>query len=185
MTTSKSSSEIRYTAFLRGINVGGHRQIKMTDLARMFSDMGFGDVRTVIASGNVVFSSDESDVARLTSRIEKGLETGLGYPVDVMLRTVEWLRELIARDPFKAVEGEDGHRYVSFMQSLSKDVPPLPYNASEEGFRILAVHGEDVLSLSSKMPNGRNGDPGKYISKHFGKVSTMRNWNTVVKIAAM
>jgi len=189
MTTSTSTgsppAEIRYSAFLRGINVGGHRQIKMADLARMFSNMGFGDVRTVIASGNVVFRSGESDVAKLTRGIEGGLEAELGYPVDVMLRMVDWLRELVERNPFKAVEGEEGHRYVSFMQSIGNDVPALPYDAAEEGFRILAVHGNDVFSLSSKLPNGRHGHPGKYIAKHFGNVSTMRNWNTVIKIAGM
>jgi uncharacterized protein (DUF1697 family) len=175
----------RYAAFLRGINVGGHRKIKMTDLAAKFVEMEFTDVRTVIASGNVIFSSSELNVAKITSEIEAGLVAGLGYPVNVMVRTVARLREMIALDPFKSVAGEEGHRYVSFMQSIVREHPDLPYDAGNEGFRILAVHGEDVFILSQKLPDGRHGDPGKYIVKHFGKVSTMRNWNTVVKIAAL
>ena len=189
MTASRarttSDDGIRYTAFLRGINVGGHRKIKMVDLAQMFVEMGFADVRTVIASGNVVFTSDETDLQKLTGRIEGELARALGYPVDVMVRTVVWLRELIEIDPFKTVEGEDGHRYVSFMRSIANELPDLPYDEKDEHFRILAVHGEEVFSLSQKMPDGRHGDPGKYIAKHFGEVSTMRNWNTVVKIAEM
>jgi uncharacterized protein (DUF1697 family) len=179
------SGAIRYAAFLRGINVGGHRKIKMTDLARMFSDMGLADVRTVIASGNVVFSSDEANETELTKKIERALEQELGYPIDVMLRRVAWLQELIERDPFASVTGDEGHRYVSFMQSAPKETPDLPYDAPDEYYAVLALHDRDVFWLSRKMPNGRHGDTGKFISKHVGKVATVRNWNTVVKIAEM
>src|SRR5215211_1594331 len=182
---TSDSGAIRYAAFLRGINVGGHRKIKMTDLARIFSEMGFTDVRTVIASGNVVFSSDEANETELTKKIERALEQELGYPIDVMLRGVAWLQELIERDPFASVTGDEGHRYVSFMQSAPKETPDLPYDAPDEYYAVLALHDRDVFWLSRKMPNGRHGDSGKFISKHVGKVATVRNWNTVVKIAEM
>ena len=181
----EASGVIRYAAFLRGINVGGHRKIKMTDLARIFADMGFDDVRTVIASGNVVFSSDETDEARLTKTIEHRLERELGYPVDVMLRRVAWLQDLIERHPFARVEGEEGHRYVSFMQSAPQSTPDLPFDAPAEGYTVLSLHDRDVCWLSRRLPNGRHGDSGKFTAKHIGKVATVRNWNTVVKIAGM
>jgi uncharacterized protein (DUF1697 family) len=180
-----TEGQTRYAAFLRGINVGGHRLIKMDELARIFGDMGLSDVRTVIASGNVLFASDETDEARLTTHIEQSLEKALGYPVDVMLRTIEWLRELEQLDPFHGFEKEDGHRYVAFMQRAPGAVPELPAHFPDEYFSVLAVQEREVFHVTRKMPNGRHGDPGKYIAKNFGKVSTVRNWNTVVKIAAM
>ena len=79
MAKSQTPSEecVAYVAFLRGINVGGHRLIKMTELAKIFSEMGLAGVRTVIASGNVLFSSDEIDEGRLATKIEGELNRTL------------------------------------------------------------------------------------------------------------
>jgi len=139
----------------------------------------------VIASGNVVFSSDDANEDELTKKIEHALEQELGYPVDVMLRTVEWLKELVVRDPFASIASEEGHRYVSFMQSAPREAPDLPFDEPDEYYAVLAMHGRDVFWLSRKMPNGRHGDSGKFVAKHIGKVATVRNWNTVIKIAGM
>ena len=81
---------MRYAAFLRGVNVGGHRPLKMADVRAAFERMGFGNVRTVLASGNVVFyggghDPEKGDLAELTARIESDLERVLGYPITVAL----------------------------------------------------------------------------------------------------
>jgi uncharacterized protein (DUF1697 family) len=188
MTKAKNlepaDGQIRYVAFLRGINVGGHRLIKMDELGRLFTAMGLSDVRTVIASGNVLFASEEADAKKLTARIELALEESLGYRVDVMLRTMARLRDLIELDPVQPKKGE-GHLYVTFLPDVPATVPPLPAHFPDEYFSVLAVSEAEVLVSATKMPNGLHGDPGKYLKKHFGKVTTTRNWNTVVKIAGM
>lgn len=75
-----------YIAFLRGINVGGKKTIKMEDLVRVFASMGFRNVRTFIQSGKVIFDAPETgDV--LTRKIEKKLLKSFGYEVLVVLRT--------------------------------------------------------------------------------------------------
>jgi uncharacterized protein (DUF1697 family) len=182
--TVSDKAGIRYAAFLRGINVGGHRLIKMTELARIFTELGLRDVRTVIASGNVVFTSEETDVAELTERIERGLAEALGYPVTVMLRTVEQLRALVGRDPYPAIDPERAHRYVVFFPALPSTVPDLPIHDPDQGFSLLALEGTDLLLIAERLP-GRQADYGPTVAKLFGKVSTARNWNTIVKIAGM
>ena len=75
-----------FIAFLRGINVGGHR-VKMDRLRELFEELGLEDVSTFIASGNVIFSADSGDVQSLRVKIEEGLAKGLGYDVPTFLRT--------------------------------------------------------------------------------------------------
>jgi uncharacterized protein (DUF1697 family) len=175
----------RFVAFLRGINVGGHHKIKMTDLARMFEAMGHRDVETIIASGNVLFTTRESDEAKLTRSIERAIASELGYEVRVMLRSIGWLRELVRLDPFAGYDELDGHRYVSFYpQPIDSDLM-LPIHVPEEYYSLLAIREGDLFAISSKMPDGRHGDYGKFAAKAFGKVSTTRNWNTIVKITQL
>ncbi len=76
---------MRYVALLRGINVGGRTLVKMADLKTCFEDLGFGGVSTYIASGNVLFESDEDDAAKLTARIEAAIEQRFELPVKVVV----------------------------------------------------------------------------------------------------
>ena len=71
-----------YFAFLRGINVSGQKLIKMTDLAKIFSDAGFSNVKTFIQSGNVIFDSVEPDVKIVEMNLDRILSKALGYRVD-------------------------------------------------------------------------------------------------------
>ena len=180
-----SEGQVKYAAFLRGINVGGHRLIKMTELKRIFSEMGLADVRTVIASGNVLFACDETDEGLLANTIERKLNEALGYEVDVMLRSIERLRELVQRDPFPTKDA-DTHAYVTFLKDAPESLPTLPAHVPEEGFSVLTADDREIFWLSRKLPNGRHGDSGKYFAKNVGKIpATTRNWNTIVKIAGM
>lgn len=84
----------RHIAFLRGINVGGHR-VKMDRLRSLFDDLAFNDVITVIASGNVIFSTESDDVDALRERIEDHLGRELGYEVATFLRSPEQLAAIV------------------------------------------------------------------------------------------
>ena len=77
-----------YVAFLRGINVGGHKLIKMADLVRIFTKAGCRDVRTYIQSGNVIFASPLTDVDYLTRKLETALNKAVGYQVPMILKTL-------------------------------------------------------------------------------------------------
>ncbi len=95
----------RHIAFLRGINVGGHR-VKMEELRRIFAALGFSDVSAFIASGNLVFESPVEDRAGLERRIEGHLEKELGYEVATFIRSTVELEAITALEPFGATEAD-------------------------------------------------------------------------------
>ncbi len=101
-----------YIAFLRGMNLG-KRNIKMDELRAIFSELKFTNVRTYIASGNVIFDAKEKDEKKLTAKIETHLKEKLGYEVFVMLRTHAELAVVLKNNPFKDATGAKG-TYISF-----------------------------------------------------------------------
>ena len=94
----------RYVAFLRGINVGGHKKIKMADLRRGFGSWGFTDVKTLLASGNVAFSAEETQCDALADSIETGIESTFGFEVGVIVRTIASIRDLVSANPFRDID---------------------------------------------------------------------------------
>lgn len=93
----------RYIAFLRAINVGG-RNVKMAELRELIAALGLAEVSTFIASGNVIFSCRSQSPAALEKRIEDGLETALGYPIDTFIRTPTELAAIARHQAFSAAE---------------------------------------------------------------------------------
>jgi uncharacterized protein (DUF1697 family) len=164
----------RYAAFLRAINVGG-RRITGPDLCAPFAAMGFTEVGSFRASGNVIF-----DAARKPSaaRISAGLEEALGYEVGVFLRTRAEMLELAAADPF----GSDDKYHVWFVEKL-------PSAAKQK--QVLALGSEDDrLAWGARelfwRPLGRMTDSEldlKAVGKLLG-TNTVRTNGTVEQIAA-
>jgi uncharacterized protein (DUF1697 family) len=104
----------RYVAFLRGINLG-NRRVKSPELIGHFEAIGFEDVATFRASGNVVFVDPDGDTeAKVQQRVEAGLEEGLGYDVATFLRSAKEVAAIAARDPFDAaaIEASKGKPQV-------------------------------------------------------------------------
>lgn len=112
----------RYIAFLRGINVGGHR-VKMDRLRELFEEMGFSNVSTFIASGNVIFSASSDDVGSLTARIEKCLAERLGYDVTTFIRSPAELEAIAAFKTGNSGSGEPSTSslYVILLQAPVAD----------------------------------------------------------------
>jgi len=107
----------RFAAFLRGINVGGHR-ITNDELRAACEAVGLQDVATFRASGNVIFSAEDGeDPDAIVDRIETGLAGTLGYEVPVFLRTAAEVREIAGHQPFEAevVESSAGKLQVSLL----------------------------------------------------------------------
>lgn len=108
----------RCVAFLRGINLGKRRP-PMSQLRDLFADLGYQDVETFIASGNVIFTSDAA-VAKLPEQIAVHLEASLGYPVDTFIRTASELRKIGETSPFP----EDGDpAYTIHVAFLGQKLP--------------------------------------------------------------
>jgi uncharacterized protein (DUF1697 family) len=105
-------------AFLRGLNVGGHR-VKMDALCQRFEGMGFTDVSSFLASGNVIFTAESDDADDMEGQIEADLTAGLGYAVPAFVRTAAQVREIAGRAPFAAdlLETSDGKLQVALLRS--------------------------------------------------------------------
>jgi uncharacterized protein (DUF1697 family) len=108
-----------YAAFLRGMNVGVHHRLTNDELRSMFSAMGFIEVKTFRASGNVAFTAELRPLAEMTLGIEDALEQSLGYAVPTFLRTAEEMREIAAARPFEPeiVEASRGKLQISILAS--------------------------------------------------------------------
>lgn len=125
----------RYVAFLRGINLG-KRRLPMSRLMELFEELGFAEVKTFIASGNVLFSSKAKDTRALEFKIAKHLEASLGYEVDTFIRTLE---EVVTTGSAKIFpeEGREGIMiYVSFLQEK------LPPDIAKKLAAIRTAHDE-------------------------------------------
>ena len=169
-------------SMLRGVNVGGHNQIKMDALRALYDSLGLREARTYVQSGNVIFKTEERNVARLATRIEDAIEREFGFRPDVVLRTPSELRDAIARNPFAARRGiEPSKLLVTFLAQ-----PPAAA-AREEVLKIKAAPEElRIVDREVYMyyPNGlgRPKLPWTTVAKMLGTSGTGRNWNSVRKI---
>ena len=172
----------KYIAFLRGINVGGHKLIKMDNLRGIFKSMGLSNIRTYIQSGNAGFETKESDKEHLKIKIEKHLKKKLGYHVPVLLRELSALENMLARDPFKGyTDNEQIKLYVCFLEKPPDKIPILPLINQKEGLELIKIIKTDAYLISHPI-KGRYGFPNNFIEQELQVISTARNWNTVVKI---
>ena len=125
----------RYVAFLRGINLG-NRRLPMSRLKELFEELKFADVKTFIASGNILFSTKSKDTRSLESKIAKHLEKSLGYDVDTFVRTLDEVVAVGAAKIFPEA-GRDGISiYVSFLQEK------LPADIAKKLAAIRTPHDE-------------------------------------------
>ena len=172
----------RHVAFLRGVNLG-KRSVKSADLKAAFEAMGFAGVKTLLASGNVVFEADPAAVQQ--TAIESALEAAFGFPIGTVLRRGDEIAAMIDSDPFGRVpEGADVKRYVMLF-----DVSPVPRPALvgvPGDFDVTRIDEREIYLLAYRLENGRYGEGMDGIEKQLGKglLVTTRNWNTIIKAAA-
>lgn len=173
----------RYLAFLRGMNVGGHR-VSMAELRTHFERLGFAEVETFIASGNVIFTAaDGATAAALERTIEAHLRNALGYAVATFLRTPTELRAIAAHVPFPADEVDTpGYTvHVGFLRQAPSSEVARQLTQSQTAMDAFGVHeralywlcrGKSTASLV-KWPT---------IEKAVALDLTMRNLTTVRKL---
>jgi uncharacterized protein (DUF1697 family) len=141
----------RYVAFLRGMNLG-KRRIKNEELQRHFEEMGFEEVATFRASGNVIFLDPGKEAeAKLAARVEDELDERLGYEVPVFLRSIEEVAAIAALRPFdaKEVAKSQGKLQISllFKQPTAAQRKKILAFATDED--LLAVEGREIYWLPS------------------------------------
>ena len=168
-----------YIAFLRGINIG-KRKVLMEDVQNVFVSHGFSTVKTLIASGNVLFASSEKDEKKLCSEIEKNLFDTFGFGIFVILKSKEEIESLIKKEPFGSGDFEKGTRLQITL--FSEDITSSE-TIEKEGFEIHVVDKRTLASIV--YPEGKTTELMTFIDKMFGRNSTTRNWNTIQKLVTL
>ena len=174
-----------YIGLLRAINLGSHNKVSMADLRELLSSLGMKNPQSLLQSGNLVFES----AARATAPLEKLLETSaaktLGLSTDWFVRTAAEWQQAIADNPFpKEATLDPGHTVLMAL----KDAPPpaavKALQAAIKGREVVKTKGRHAYFL---YPDGIG--PSKLtiklIEKNLGTTGTARNWNTVLKLAAL
>ena len=167
----------RYAAFLRGVSP---MNAKMPEVKKAFESAGFTEVKTLLSSGNVVFTAPSAPEATLQRKAEAAMTKQLGRTFLTIVRPVEALRKMLASDPYQAFRlPTDAKRIVTFLLERPSSKVTLPDEV--DGARILAVKGSEVFSAYLPTPKG----PVfmTLIQKSFGSELTTRTWDTVTKVA--
>jgi uncharacterized protein (DUF1697 family) len=170
----------KYIAFLRAINVGGHT-VKMDQLKKLFEALGFTNVETFIASGNVIFDSPSKSTAALQKKIETFLEKSLGYKVATFLRTPAELAAIVNHEPF----GKTEHTiYIGFMGDEPEKPATAKLVSSATPLDEFHVNGREVFWLCRAKLFSESQFNGARLEKILGRAATLRNTTTVRKLAA-
>jgi uncharacterized protein (DUF1697 family) len=174
-----------HIAFLRGINVGGRNMVAMAALREMIGKLGFTGAKTLLQSGNLVFTAAEKTPAALETLLEQETEKRFGVAADYVIRSEKELAKVVAANPFpKEAKTDPSHLVVMFLKSATsaKDVQAL--QEAIKGREIVRGDGKHLYLLypdgigESKLTN-------VIIEKKIGTRGTARNWNTTLKLLAL
>ncbi len=166
----------RYAAFLRGVMP---TNAKMPDLRRAFEAAGFAEVRTLLASGNVVFDARPAGDAALQRKAEAAMTATLGRTFLTIVRSLDALHEIIDADPYAAFKlPANAKRVVTFLREPPRGKLALPVEV--DGARILCLRGSEVFT--AYVPSPRGPVFMTLIEKTLGDALTTRTWDTVKKV---
>ena len=172
----------RYIAFLRAINVGGHT-VKMDHLRGIFESMGFSDVETFIASGNVIFESKSTDARVLEKMIEKKLKEALGFEVATFIRSDSELAAVANYKPFPKPQMDSATALnIAFLSEPLDDKSKKALMALKSDIDDFHVHGREVYWLCLKKQS-ESKFSNAVLEKIIGRQSTLRGIYTIRKMA--
>ena len=167
---------MRYAAFLRGVTPVN---VTMGGLKRAFEAAGFKNVRTILASGNVLFDAPKASTETLERKAEAAMKETLGKAFMTIVRPVDELRKLLASDPYAGLQVDpEAKRVVTFLRApnVSLELP-----VEEEGARVLLLRGNNLFT--AYLPGPATPVFMKLIEKAAGKEQTTRTWLTLEKVA--
>jgi len=173
----------RYVVFLRGINVGGHAKVAMADLRGMLTELGYTEVATVLQSGNVVLTARDTATA-IRAAVEARLTADTGLSITCVMRTVDELREALARDPYDGRANDPTRYVIGFMDRAPANAKVAAMDATQfapDEFRIIGREAyiwcpDGLRDTKLTAPN---------FERKLGVAMTVRNWNTCRKVFAL
>lgn len=172
-----------HVALLRGINVGRAKRVAMADLRALIEDLGYGDVHTLLNSGNVVFSATAATGVNAAARIEESLATKLGVAARVTLLTAAELAGIVAENPLLAVANDPPRLLVAVLSDpadrarleplLQQDWAPDNLAIGRRAAYVWCAGG----ILESRLAQA--------VGRALGSAGTTRNWATILKLHAL
>lgn len=172
---------MKYVAFLRAINLGGHNKIKMETLREMFAALRFENVKTYINSGNVIFETAKTDDKKLAAKIESAIEKEFALKIKVMARTIDEIKDIIANNPFAGQFEKEKDLHVLFLdEELPEEKRELLLSNKNENEMFAVSRREIFCLLRVSVLDSLLGKD--YIGKKLKVSATARNWRTVNKI---
>ncbi len=168
-------------ALLRGVNLGVNRRVAMSDLRRTLSEAGFGEVRSLLQSGNLLFEGSGADTA-IEAAVEKALLDGLNLTTEVVVRTPDEWRAMIGANPFSEEAKNDPGRLVALvMKTAPRKDAEAAVNAIEGPEQARVIGREAFIYYPDGQADTKAA--GARLDKALGARGTARNWNTVLKLA--
>jgi uncharacterized protein (DUF1697 family) len=176
---------MKYAALLRGINVGGNKKVPMADLRAMTAKLGFDDPKTLLQSGNLVFSAKSQPMAKLEALLEDATKKHIGVECSYLLRSADEWERIVAANPYKAhAKSDPAHLAVTFCREA-------PSSSALQALKEETRGGEDFKAVGRELfvwyPDGMGTSRlALALSKNrLGTICTARNWNTVMKVRAL
>lgn len=170
-----------YISMLRGVNVGSN-QIKMEELRVLYESLGFKDVRSYVQSGNVIFAHSDSNIPKITGRIEKRIRERFGFEAPVFIRTVKEIRAIVDKNPLASRDETKLH--VTFLSAVPSRFPLEEIAKAKDGEEDLSFSGREVYLFC---PNGygRTRLSNAFLERKLKVSATTRNWRTVNALLSM
>ena len=174
-----------YIGLLRAVNLGPHNRVGMADLRELMTALGYLDGQTLLQSGNIVFRSDARSAASLERALEQESARRLGVTTDFFVRNgAEW-RALIDANPFpKEAKSDPGHLLAVVLKSEPTSKAVTALREAIKGREVVAAKGRCAYIV---YPDGvgRSKLTSALIEKMLATRGTARNWNTVLRLAAL
>jgi uncharacterized protein (DUF1697 family) len=173
-----------YVSMLRAVYVGGTSRIKMEALQAVYESIGLKGVRTLLQSGNVVFSSTLRDRDQLVRRIEQEIERQLELRIEVILRTLAEFASIVERGPVLSPRADKAKLLVMFLSTVptaAAQAALAKWHKERKGPEMLEMRGPEIY-LYYPEGVGRSKLTGAVLESKLDVVGTSRNWNTLEKL---
>ncbi len=174
-----------YVALLRAVNLGGRSQVAMSDLRHLLSGLGFDDVQSLLQSGNLVFKTDAGTGAKLEAKLEAETQKRLRLKTAFFVRTAQEIDAVIAGNPFPAEAQRDpSHLLIVFLKDAPQGNAVEALRAAIKGPELVQAKGKHAYTVYPA-GIGRSRLTNAVIEAKLGIQGTGRNWNTVLRLAAL
>jgi uncharacterized protein (DUF1697 family) len=152
----------------------------MADLRKLFERLGFTNIKTVLATGNVIFDASHSNRMEIASQIERAIASAYDYETVAILYTKDELGDLLEANPFYGIApSTKSSAQVSFTQGRSGRLPfDIPHDVPQKGYKVLGMIDGAVCSVID-LSGATRSDLLAVLDRAFNKKVTTRNWKTI------